>query len=187
MKHTLSKCAAFSLICATLAGCQHAAPVNEAGPAAKSEAHYVHLFGQRYRTKADLYLFTFTADPDMTYLGRNDGRSPQLAAWLPATVNHVHVGQMISRVAGDGRGDLKIVAVFPSGSELTLIAETHEVTPWSGIRGTSGYPMGFICNITGGGRRADAVLAEFIQAHKEVTGKTPNQDIDETIAEKIGN
>src|SRR5262249_19692372 len=73
----------------------------------------------------------------------------------------------------------------PAGSELTIEAETHEVTAFSGIRGTSGFPMGFICRLAYNGKQLSGILSEFIQSHKEVLTETPNQVIDETIAERL--
>src|SRR5581483_5629518 len=56
-------------------GCRnHVPPVDEPVTHHEGGAHYAALFGQRYRTLVDLYLFTLVADPEYQYLGRNDGR-----------------------------------------------------------------------------------------------------------------
>jgi hypothetical protein len=141
------------------------------------QAHYAQLFGKRYRTKVDLYLFVLTPDPDYRYLGRSVGGSRFLSANLPAAVNR--------RNRGRTYGMIRILDVVPRGSELTIRAETHEVTPFSGIQGSAGIPMGFICGLHYRGKQMDDILAEFIQSHKEVTTAVPNQEIDVNIAAPI--
>jgi hypothetical protein len=146
--------------------------------------HYAHIFGQRYRTTTDLYLFMFTADPDLIYLGIN--RPPQFGPKeLPASVSAANVGQIYKHWAEDGLGDVKILDAIPAGSELTIDAETHEVTALSSVRGASGYPMGFICTLKRGDQELHGVLTEFIQSHTEVSAKVPNQRLDESIATRI--
>lgn len=150
-----------------------------APPVARPEAshHYAHLFGQRYRTRVDLYLFTFADEDDRRYVGLNDGRLRTEPSVLPRAVTRDHVGHTY--------GPFKILDVVPSGSELTLVAETHEVTAASGIREKEGYPMGFICRLAYGGRQLDAVYAEFIQAGEHAPFRTPNQRLDEKIAMRV--
>jgi len=167
------------LFASTLTGCgrqtsEAAAGSSPAEPASVSQPHYARLFGKRYRTKVDLYLFALTSDPDYKYLGRGDGGSKFLSARLPATVSRGNAGRTY--------GLIKILDVVPRGSELTIRAETHEVTPFSGIQGTAGIPMGFICALTYNGKQMDDVLSEFIQSHKEATGAVPNQEIDANMA-----
>jgi len=167
------------LLACTLAGCSHrdretAGYSATAELSAISQAHYAYLFGKRYHTKVDLYLFVMTADPDYKYLGRNDGGSRFLSASLPTTVSRHNVGRTC--------GVVKILDVVPRGSELTIDAETHEVTPFSGIQGAGGIPMGFICRLHYDGKQLDDVLSEFIQSHKQVAGAVPNQEIDRAIA-----
>jgi hypothetical protein len=150
------------------AACRHhveVVPPPAAGP------HYAHLYGQRYRTRVDLYLFT-RGDDDYKYLGRHD-RLPA----LPPGVGRESVGRT--------QGGLTILDVVPAGSELVVVAETHEVTPESGIREKSGYPMGLICRLVYGGREIEGVLAEFIQAGETAPPQTPNQRIDDTMAARI--
>jgi hypothetical protein len=161
-----------------VAGCAHERGADE--HSRPSEAHYAHLFGQRYRTQADLYLFTF-GDPDYQYL--SDARFGPKE--LPAPVSRENIGQVYKHWAEDGLGDVKILDVIPAGSGLTIAAETHEVTPLSGVRGSGGYPMGFICALEYNGKKVAGVLTEFIQSHKEVAGKVPNQEINPAAATKI--
>jgi hypothetical protein len=151
------------------AGCRHGVEVVPPPPAAG--AHYADLYGQRYRTRVDLYLFT-RGDDDYKYLGRHD-RLPA----LPPDVLREHVGRT--------EHGLTILDVVPAGSELVVVAETHEVTPESGIREKAGYPMGLICRLVYGGRERAGVLSEFIQAGEAAPPQTPNQRIDEAIATRI--
>lgn len=76
----------------TLSGCRggDAAPHN-GFTQVESGAHYQHLFGKRFRTKVDLYLFSFSGDPERKYVGRKDGRYPFLWAALPADVRREHI------------------------------------------------------------------------------------------------
>lgn len=175
---------ALLLIGCALTGC--ARPAGEAAtrpmaagasPSSSPEAHYAHLFGKRYRTRVDLYLFVFTPDSDDKYLGRNSGGSGFLSRTLPAAVSRGNIGRTY--------GTLRIVDIVPAGSELTLRAETHEVTPFSGIQGASGIAMGFICSLAYDGKQMDDVLSEFIQSHQEVSGAVPNQEIDAAIATRV--
>jgi hypothetical protein len=117
--------------------------------------HYPHLFGQRYRTKVDLYLFS-SEDTERQYVARE------------------HVGRAFR--------EWKVVEVVPAGAELTILSETHEVTAASGIRDKEGYPMGFICRLSYGAKQVEPVMSEFIQAAERAPHQTPNQRIDESIA-----
>jgi hypothetical protein len=123
---------------------------------ARPGAHYAHLFGERYRTAVDLRLFHLAGDAERRFLGR------------PGTLS--------------GLEEVTVLDLVPAGSELVIVAETHEVTPQSGIRDQGGYPMGFICALTYGGKREEGVLAEFIQAGQPAAPGVPNQRIDERIA-----
>ncbi len=143
---------------------------------AASGQHYHHLFGQRYRTLVDLYLFADAEDPEYRYLGVRDGGTPAPAS-LPATVSVGNVGRTF--------GGMRIVDTVPAGSELIINAETHEVTDESGIREKGGYPMGFICALAYRGRRENGILAEFIQSGRAAPAGTPNQEIDPRIAARI--
>ena len=167
------------------AGCRSGAPgAGAAAPVIHSDAHYAFLFGQRYRTKVDLYLFLFTQQPDYLYVGRNDGATCFGPKELPAGVSPEQIGRVYERWATDGLGDLVIYGVAPAGSILTIHAETHDVTPLSGIRGSGGYPMGFICELNYDGK-TNYVFSEFVQSHKTVVGKVPNEDINQAVAGKI--
>ena len=147
-------------------------------PAASEPSHhYAHLFGQRYRTTVDLYLFTFADEDERRYVGLNDGTLRSEPSSLPRVVSRDHIGR--------ASGPFKILDVVPAGSELTLVAETHEVTFASGIREKEGYPMGFIARLSYGGRTLEAVYTEFIQAGARAPFRTPNQRLDERIAERV--
>jgi len=148
-----------------------------------SEAHYAFLFGQPYRTKADLYIFAFTRETEpIFYLGAWIDGVPFGPKYLPRDVSADNVGK-VYRVQ-DSPDDVIIADVVPAGAILTIRAETHEVTWLSGVRGSGGYPMGFICDIVHNGK-TNSVLSEFIQSHKQVAGKVPNQDISDAVAEKL--
>jgi hypothetical protein len=137
------------LLLVVLAGCSpERAPAPPPPPAAGH--HYESLFGRRYRTKVDLYLFG-DEGIERQYVGRTAGR-------------------------------FKILDVVPAGAELTILAETHEVTAASGIREKEGYPMGFICRLRYAGKQVEPVMAELIQAAEHAPPGTPNQRIDEAIA-----
>ena len=178
MKRILFKCCLLLLALsqAGVVGCKSdAGEVSHRHPETHSSGpHYAHLFGRQYRTKVALYLFIFTADPDYKYLGAGAGRSKFPFGSLPPAVSKHNIGRIY--------GAIRILDVAPAGSELTIEAETHEVTAFSGIRGASGVPMGFICRLAYNGKQMNGVLSEFIQSHKEVLTEIPNQDIDETIA-----
>jgi hypothetical protein len=165
------------VLVSTLTGCRReAAPAATASPI--SGQHYLHLFGQRYRTKVDLYLFAFTDDDERVYLGRHDGRRQGPPADLPRAVVQSEVGRT--------HGRLHILDAVRAGSELTIVAETHEVTAASGIREKEGYPMGFICRLEYGGRAREGVYAEFIQAGEHAPFRTPNQHLDEAVVARVG-
>jgi len=165
-------------------GCQSDAP-SAASAIERSDAHYGFLFGQKYRTKTDLYVFGFTQSPEpIYYVGtRADGLTlgPRN---LPSQVTTANVGKVFQALPEDGANDIIIMGVAPAGSILTIRAETHEVTTLSTVRGSGGYAMGFIGELVHDGK-TNSVLSEFVQSHKQVTGKVPNQDISTVVADKI--
>ena len=165
------------------AGCQSAAP-KTGNTAAHSDAHYAYLFGQRYQTKVDLYVFFFAHDPDYKFVGTRAGNFAFGPKDLPSSVTPQNIGQTFENWGAGDLGDIVILGIAPAGSVLTIHAETHDVTPLSGIRGSGGYPMGFICQLACNGQ-TNYVFSEFIQSHKTVTGKVPNEDISPIVAEKI--
>jgi len=169
---------------AAVAGCRSTAPAGETSATVSSDAHYAFLFGQRYRTSRDLYLFAFTQEPAYRYLGTRADGFALGPKELPAAVTTENIGKIYQRSATDGMGDVIIADVVPVGAALTVRAETHEVTFLSGVRGSGGYPMGFIADAVFAGK-TNSVLTEFIQSHATVTGKAPNQDISSQVAEKI--
>jgi hypothetical protein len=166
------------LLACCAAGCHSPAP-----PRTDSEvhfeggAHYAHLFGQHYRTLVDLYLFDMVHDPEYQYLGRNDGRPGFLSEALPPDVSQAAVGGNYSAV--------HILDVVPAGSELTIIAETHELTLNSRIREQGGYPLGFIARLNYKGKELPGVFCEFIQDATNAPLHVANQHIDEHIAKRI--
>src|SRR3954468_21285625 len=84
-------------------GCAHDSltTANSEPPPRPSEAHYAHLFGQRYRTKLDLYLFEVVNDPEYHYLGRNGGNGRLGPKELPAAVAKENTGTVCKRWAED--------------------------------------------------------------------------------------
>jgi hypothetical protein len=169
------------------AGCQSTAPHVANAPVAiqPSDAHYAFLFGHQYRTKVDLYLFGFTQQGEpVYYLGTRADNLDLGPKQLPARISRENIGKVYEAQPENGPGDVIIMDVVPAGAVLTIRAETHEVTPLSGVRGSGGYPMGFICDVNYD-HKTNAVLAEFVQSHKQVSGKAPNQDISDAVAEKI--
>jgi len=154
-------------------------------PLERSEAHYAFLFGQKYRTKTDLYLFGFAQSPEpVYYIGTRANGLPYGPGELPPEITPDYRGRVFQALPGDGASDIVILDIAPAGSILTVRAETHDVTALSTVRGSGGYPMGFICELVYGGK-TNSVLSEFVQSHKPVAGKVPNQDISPAVAEKI--
>ena len=141
--------------------------------ARESGAHYAQLFGQSYRTRVPLYLFTLYDDPDAIYLGRTDPSRHRLTD-LPEKIDVAFIGK--------SSGHATLLDVVPAGAEIVLIAETHEVTAESGIRDLGGYPLGLIGMLTYGERIVPGVRCEFIQRGEKAPARTPNQRIDEQIA-----
>jgi hypothetical protein len=166
------------------AGCRSGSPQNGSiAPIELSRAHYAFLFGQSYRTKTDLYVFSFTRETEpLYYLGTRANGLALGPKALPDRITTENIGKIFE--APDGPNDIIIAGVAPAGSLLTVRAETHEVTMLSGVRGSGGYPMGFIGDLVYDGR-TNSVLTEFVQSHKTVAEKVPNQDISDTVAEKI--
>jgi len=171
------------MVAGICAGCRSGVPPAPA-MVEPSEAHYGFLFGQRYRTKTDLYIFAFTQQPEsIFYVGTRANGIAFGPPLLPRDVSAENIGKVYR--AEDGPNDVIIADVVPAGSILTINAETHDVTWLSGVRGSGGYEMGFLCDIIHNGK-TNNVLSEFIQSHKQgVSGKVPNQDISVVIAEKI--
>lgn len=163
------------LLCLGMAACHYPPTLSSSTPPASPESgqHYARMFGQRYRTKTDLYLFVIREDFDYKYLGRKDSRLPA----LPADVSKARIGYAY--------GDFLILDVVPAGSVLTLAAETHELTGLSGLRAKGGIPMGFICKLAYDGREQDGVFSEFIQKARQAPPGTLNQEIDPAIAERL--
>jgi hypothetical protein len=171
------KCLPVILAFCALASCKHNMRLLEQNSVPiGSGPHYAQSFGQHYRTKVALYLFTLNEDLDYKYVGRNDGSCPYLAAILPDSVSRANVGRAF--------GAAFILDVVPAGSEFTIAAETHEITDWSGIRDKGGIPMGFICRLTYDGKQVSDALSEFIQSAQVAPAGIPNQGIDPAIATK---
>jgi hypothetical protein len=177
--HSLVRAALFAatLLCGALSGRAEPAPSAPPPLERAGGAHYAHLFGERYRTRVDLYLFMPQDDLDHVYLGRNDGTPSTRLPQLPVSVDQVNVGKQF--------GEFLIVDVVPAGSELRLTAETHEVTALSRIREQGGYPMGLLGVLTYRGHEAAGVSCEFIQSATKAPPRTANQTIDSAQAEKI--
>ena len=167
-------CLPLLLLCLGLSACQHhPAGMNLESVSRESGEHYAGMFGQRYRTKTDLYLFIIHEDFDYKYLAKRDSRLPE----LPADVSKAHIGYTY--------GDFLILDVVPAGSVLTLAAETHELTGLSGLRAKGGIPMGFICKLAYNGREQDGVFSEFIQLARPAPPGTLNQEINPEFAERL--
>lgn len=171
------------MVASSGAGCRSGVPSTPV-IVERSEAHYGFLFGLHYRTKTDLYIFAFTQQPEpIFYLGTRANGLAFGPPLLPREVSAENIGKVYR--AEDGPNDIIIADVVPAGSVLTINAETHDVTWLSGVRGSGGYEMGFLCDIVHNGK-TNNVLSEFIQSHKQgISGKVPNQDISDVIAEKI--
>lgn len=185
-KEAVLKSFALTLACLVAAGCYPASTrTGETSPARVPGQHYAYLFGQRYRTRTDLYLFAVVDELDYKYLGRIDAGAKFGPPELPATVDRANIGREYRRSSENGLGDIVILDVAPAGSVLTIVAETHGVTALSGIRGSSGYPMGFICTLDFDGKHYEGVFSEFIQSHREVTTKIPNEEMNPVVADKI--
>ncbi|MBU6410905.1 MAG: hypothetical protein KGR98_11015 [Verrucomicrobia bacterium] len=170
-----------------MTSCRHEIAPVPAGIIVASGPHYQYLFGRRYRTKIPLYIFTFASETEYRYVGtRADGFSfgPRE---LPPRITRDNIGKMFPLHEGppsDSEGDLIIADVAPAGSVLTIRAETHHVTFMSGVRGSGGYPMGFICKLNYDDK-TNYVFSEFIQARRKVSGKVPNEYLDKTVVERI--
>lgn len=174
----------FALAC-LCAGCQSSAPrADTAATVVHSDAHYAFLFGQKYRTRIPLYLFDFTGEPEYEFVGTRAGNLTFGPQTLPPEITTNNVGLNYPVWSMVNMGNLVIKDVVPAGSLLTIRAETHDVTQLSGVRGSGGYPMGFICELNYG-EKTNSVFTEFIQSHKNVSGKTPNEYLDEAVVEKI--
>jgi len=125
-----------------------------------------------------MYLFSFVSDDEgLLYFASPGQRTPFLSRTLPAVVNSKYIGRTY--------GELVIRDVAPAGSEFMIDGETHEVTEYSGIRGTPGYPMGLACVLYLHGVAKAGVLTEFIQIRRDVAPGRPAQDIDGSIAERL--
>lgn len=162
------------LVCLASSGAALTALTAEARGAEDAGAHYAFLFGRHYRTKVDLYLFALAADPEIKYVGVNDGRDQPGTRFLPSGVKREAIGR--------ARGSIALLDVVPAGSELIVRAETHEVTSLSGIHEAGGYPMGFIAELNyGGGKHEAAARTEFIQSHVSMAEAKPNQRLDEAL------
>jgi hypothetical protein len=145
-----------------------------AGPSTESGPHYAAMFGQRYRTKIDLYVFVFDGDVDHMYLG---ARGRKGLDQLPEKVTAENVGKTFEHV--------NILAAVPAGAELTLIAETHETSGTSGVRDHGGIAMGFIARLSYPGNQFDGVLTEYVQTAEQGAPRALNQRIDPAVARLI--
>ncbi len=160
----------------TLAGASQA-------PAVTDDCPYCQLYGQRFRTRADLYLFQDTAEPHLMYFGLSN-RNRRKPAKLPR-INQTHIGHAY--------GTAKLIDIVPAGSEFIVESATHEVQL------SSGEHVGLMCRLFYKGKEVLLVNAEFIQVHTDNvhtddartddahTGplRRPNPDIDEAIAVKL--
>jgi hypothetical protein len=154
-------------------------------PSVTDDCPYCQLYGQRFRTKVDLYLFQDTGEPHYKYFGvSNSGSDNKHAvnkqkprpATLPRTISKAYVGHTY-RTA-------KILDIIPAGSEFTVESATHEVLL------TSGEHIGLMCRLFYNGKEVELVGAEFIQVHTENARAAsptsrPNPDIDDSIAAKL--
>lgn len=173
------------LVCFGATGCKTNSGQSDVSEVQESSGqHYTFLFGHRYRTQTDLYVFFFAQNPDYKYVGTRANGLDCGPKELPVEVTQKNIGQTYERWAMDGLGDLVILGVAPAGSILTIRAETHDVTFLSRVRGSGGYPMGFICDLNYDGQ-TNSVLTEFIQSHKKVSGKVPNEFLNPALVKEI--
>jgi len=160
-------------LCSALILVSAAAVPQTHSPSVTDDCPYCQLYGQRFRTKIDLYLFQDTAEPHHKYFGLING-STKKPATLPSAISKSHIG----RIYGTGR----ILGIVPAGSEFTVESATHEVLL------ASGEHIGLVCRLPYKGE-TPLVHAEFIQVHSENTSgaasSRPDPDIDETIAVKL--
>lgn len=167
------------------AGCQSETPHAETSPATiHSDAHYALLFGQKYRTRIPLYLFNFTGEPEYEFIGTRAGNLSFGPQTLPAEITTKNIGLSYPVYSMVNMGNIVIRDVVPAGAVLTIRTETHDVTQLSGVRGSGGYEMGFICTLNYDDK-TNYVFTEFIQSHKNVSGKVPNEYLDDAVVEKI--
>jgi len=185
------RCKVFEMILSGLAvvslcaGCQSGPPhTDTSAAAAHSDAHYAFLFGQKYRTRIPLYLFGFTGEPEYQFVGTRAGNLAFGPPTLPGDIAAKNVGQNYPVYGIVNMGNIVIQDVVAAGAVLTIRTETHDVTQLSGVRGSGGYEMGFICELNYG-EKTNYVFTEFIQSHKNVSGKVPNEYLDEAVVEKI--
>jgi hypothetical protein len=139
-----------------------------------SGPHYLEFFGQRYQTRADLYVFAFHGDVDHIYLGCRERRGLDE---LPAAVRRENVGKTF--------GEITILEVLPREATLTLKAETHETMRASGIREHGGIAMGFIVSASAPGIHFEGVLTEYLQTADSGPPRALNQRIDPAMAVRV--
>jgi len=181
MRRALFSFCLFVVLLFTLAGASQA-------PAVTDDCPYCQLYGQRFRTKANLYLFQDTAEPHLMYFGLSN-RSRRKPAKLPR-INQTHIGHAY--------GTARLLDIVPAGSEFVVESATHEVQL------SSGEHVGLMCRLFYKGKEVSLVNAEFIQVHTDNIHtndvriddarrdnaragpiRRPNPDIDEAVAVKL--
>src|SRR4051812_43533806 len=110
------RCSIFWLISFSVVSCRHPA-VDARRDMALSGPHYAFLFGQKYRTKVDLYRFAFTRETEpLYYLGTRAGGLAFGPRELPERTNWENVGRVVEARPEDGPNDIFIAGIVPAGS-----------------------------------------------------------------------
>jgi hypothetical protein len=123
------------------------------------------LVGERYRTKVDLYLFSFP-ESKSPHLGINDGSSGFRARTLPLQVLPQFVG-------GNYRGN-RILDIVPAGAEFTVNSVLRDVS-------SLGITVSFVCNLDYQQRHIENVGTLFIQSNVNGRDGRP-PEIDSSLA-----
>ena len=139
-------------------------------PSVTDDCDYCRLYGTRFRTLVDLYLFQETGEPEYKYFGVSR-RGRVRPSYLPVGIKTSHVGHVFRSA--------KILGVVPAGSEFVVEAATHDVAQ------SSGETLGLMCRLFYGHQEIFPVQADFIQIHTLYPDGRQNPAIDPTIAETI--
>jgi hypothetical protein len=134
------------------------------------DCDYCRLYGTRFRTLIDLYLFQETGDPAYKYFGVSS-RASVRPSYLPLAIKRSHVGHIFRSA--------KILGVVPAGSEFVVEAATHDVSQ------SSGETLGLMCRLFYERQEIFPVHAEFIQIHTLYADGRQNPTIDPAIAETM--
>lgn len=155
----------FRLVLSLLVSCCCVVGCNIGTSDVSRESDFSALVGLRYRTKVDLYLFSFP-ESKLAHLGINDGGAGFRAGVLPLQVTATNVGKTYLGTT--------ILDVVPAGAEFTVRTVLRDVS-------SLGITVFFVCVLDYQQKHVENAVTLFIQSNVNGRDGRP-PEIDSSLA-----